>query len=273
MVGHRTRGRLTALFVAGTGLGLAEAGLAGLALLFDTLQDDDVAPSIVALTAGATTVVAAMVAVTDVAGGRRSAVAAAVVAAAQVAVAGVVLAAALEHVAGWRSLGLSPGLLVVYGCVASACGALAVFAAWLAGGRRVRLGALAATGAVTTTGAALAVGAAAAAATGADCDRFRFSPDRWAAGADDPGFATTSDRERIAATLVACGTLDGRTRAEVHAMLGPRDRWSSRHLGGDRWPVGWTGDLLGPGDGDELVVRYDRAGRVASVRRSYGDTD
>jgi hypothetical protein len=81
----------------------------------------------------------------------------------------------------------------------------------------------------------------------AACGRFHFDPARWST-------AGWADRQQLAGTLADCGTLDGRSRTEVRAMVGPVIR-------------GQAGMDLAGG----LEIAYDPVGRVASVRAPDGD--
>jgi hypothetical protein len=101
----------------------------------------------------------------------------------------------------------------------------------------------------------LSIGAAVAGAgsAGIRCSSFHFDPDRWRSG-NSNSVHVDSDRERMAATLVDCGTLIGKARPEVHAMLGPGGGQGS----GEHFHVGVVGDGIGPGDAQSLLVHYEK---------------
>jgi hypothetical protein len=101
------------------------------------------------------------------------------------------------------------------------------------------------------------------------CERFRFDAARWAGGGDDPGFGTTTARERMTATMLRCGTLDGRTHAQVRAMLGEGGRLGGG--GGETWTIGTSGDGIGFGHPNVLEVFYGRDDRVVSAGLLGGD--
>lgn len=106
-------------------------------------------------------------------------------------------------------------------------------------------------------------GAVAAGASRDPCEAFEFDRSRWRTALAGPDAAgKTSDAERIARAIDRCRTIDGATRTQVRRLLGgsqssKRTTWS--------WPLGPTNDTLGPGDGQDLLVRFDRSGRARSV--------
>jgi len=111
-------------------------------------------------------------------------------------------------------------------------------------------------------------GTAAAARPAGGCDDLRFSPAAWRAAraAPDP-VARRGPSERLAAAIVRCRVVAaGDARASVRRLLGPPDRRPGRtwiYLGET------VGDGLGPGDGQELRVRFGRAGRVERATLLY----
>lgn len=128
--------------------------------------------------------------------------------------------------------------------------------------RRVRVAVMAVIGVALLGG----VAAVSLVAAGDRCGSFEFDAARWRAAlaADDGGGPWETDAERMADAIAACGVLDDKTRTEVRELIG-------RPYGGRRvwrWSVGWVNDALGPGDGQELVVAFDRRGRVRTVRVS-----
>lgn len=106
-------------------------------------------------------------------------------------------------------------------------------------------------------------GAVAAGASRDPCEAFEFDRSRWRTALAGPDAAgKTSDAERIARAIDRCRTIDGATRTRVRRLLGgsqssKRTTWN--------WPLGTTNDTLGPGDGQDLLVRFDRSGRARSV--------
>lgn len=95
------------------------------------------------------------------------------------------------------------------------------------------------------------------------CDRFEI--DRAAFQASVRGgdsSRSVSAAKRVANGVEHCGTLRGRTRAEVARTLGPPQRRDRREW---RWSIGVVNDYLGPGDSADLVVRFGRDGRVVRI--------
>ena len=69
----------------------------------------------------------------------------------------------------------------------------------------------------------------------------------------------------MAQSLIDDGSLDGASRAQVEALLGPPDdaRWSERYP----YPAWWVGTHPSPmaSDGAGLAIAFDEAGRVTRV--------
>jgi len=106
-------------------------------------------------------------------------------------------------------------------------------------------------------------GAVAAGASRDPCKAFEFDRSRWRTALAGPDAAgTTSDAERIARAIDRCGTVDGATRTDVRRLLGGSQSSTLRTWS---WPLGTTNDALGPGDGQDLLVRFDRSGRARNV--------
>lgn len=162
------------------------------------------------------------------------------VAAGQLVVAGL---CAVKLVGAWdasRDLGVDGIGFAAVGVLMVGFATIALFALMSA---PVPAAVLALAGAFAFAGLGAVVAGAAARATGADCDRFRFDPDRWLAG-------TWDDREQIEFSVVRCGSLVGWTRDQVRrlpATVPSADNWSS------------------------LTFRYDRTGRVAQVTSAQSD--
>lgn len=112
---------------------------------------------------------------------------------------------------------------------------------------------------------ALAVGAVAYADDG--CDGYRPDRAQWLRDLRDGG---NDGAARVAAKLLRCRTLDGKTRAEVVAMLGPGQRsiWEAPPT--MAWTVGLVNDYMGPGDGQYFTVTFQR-GWVDKVMLSDPD--
>lgn len=93
-----------------------------------------------------------------------------------------------------------------------------------------------------------------------DCEEFGFSRADWGEfdGAD---LDTPTPRQRLAAAMIECGALEGRSRADVHGLLGEPD---GRVDGGwvERWIIGATAYGF---DYEEFTVRFDAQSRVVSV--------
>jgi hypothetical protein len=93
---------------------------------------------------------------------------------------------------------------------------------------------------------------------GDDCS---FDRDRWAAAKHRHDADFNAIRDDVE-TLVGCGTLNGRTRAEVTALLGPQD-------GSPRRKRVWyynVGVPDGLSDYPGLDVTFNRRGKVTSAR-------
>ena len=98
-----------------------------------------------------------------------------------------------------------------------------------------------------------------------DCGEFEFDPVAWRDGEPDGG---TDGAEEQAAGSVDPSSLIGLDREEVAAMLGSvpggqpkRDNWA--------YSAGWVNDGLGPGDGQMLMLRFGRSGRVTRASLLY----
>jgi hypothetical protein len=99
------------------------------------------------------------------------------------------------------------------------------------------------------------------AGTATACEDFRFDSVAWKRDASGLRHGATA-RQRLADKLVACHTLDGRSRAEVRRMLGPRERNSSRRI----WTYQTGAERSGFHMGfEELSVHFESTGRVSSV--------
>jgi hypothetical protein len=93
------------------------------------------------------------------------------------------------------------------------------------------------------------------------CGDFRFDSAAWKRDASGARHGTTV-RQRLADGLARCHTLDGRSRAEVRRLLGPRERNSGRHI----WTYQTGPERSGFHMGfEELSVHFGRDGRVSSV--------
>jgi hypothetical protein len=134
--------------------------------------------------------------------------------------------------------GLAVGFLGV-ALLASAAVAFTMVLAWsLAPGQ---LTTLFLTGAFVVGGVWVTAAGAAVTVSRVDCGRFHFDRDRWSG-------AGALDQMQLGRTIAKCGTLHGRTRAEVQAMLG-------------RVAHGAAGtDLAG-----SLQISYDGTGHVSDV--------
>jgi hypothetical protein len=96
-----------------------------------------------------------------------------------------------------------------------------------------------------------------------DCGTFRFSPRVWAPpeAADAPE-GKRSRRQRLADGLVACNMLDGKTKPQVHALLGPpRGSGWSYVVGPDRRDGGQIRIAS-----ERLIVEFSPAGVVLNAR-------
>lgn len=127
--------------------------------------------------------------------------------------------------------------------------------------------------AVVAAGALAAFGslgaAVIAAATRLDCRVFRLDASQWRAKGADAGDnlqAGLTPRERIAAALIRCRTLDDMTRVEVRRRLG---RPEGGALRSQRWEyfLGTAGNVIGPGEPQTLSVAF--SGRSNRVRRVF----
>lgn len=105
--------------------------------------------------------------------------------------------------------------------------------------------------------------AVAASASGDPCRAFEFDSSRWRAALAE---SRMSEAERLARAIIRCDTIDGAGRAEVRQLLG--GSWSNRRTTWT-WSVGTTNDLLGPGDGQDLHVEFDRRDRVRGVHLTF----
>jgi hypothetical protein len=140
-----------------------------------------------------------------------------------------------------RALGVD-GLVVGFLGVALLGSACVAFATTLAGSPASgQLAGLLLTGAFVVGGVWVTAAAAADTVSRIGCGRFHFDRDRWIE-------SDALDQMQMGRTIVKCGTLDGRSRAEVRAMLG-------RVMSG----AGNT-ELAG-----NLQITYDRAGHVSDV--------
>jgi len=97
-----------------------------------------------------------------------------------------------------------------------------------------------------------------------DCSGFSFDREAWASDEEAlPGGEATL-RQRQADGLLACGGLQGKPRADVLDMLGPAEDVLKRP-GASTWVTGPARNLIAI-DREHLVVQFDGAERVASVR-------
>jgi len=101
-------------------------------------------------------------------------------------------------------------------------------------------------------------------AGGYDCSRFSFDAEAWSADEETLPGGETTQRQREADGLLACKTLQSKPRAEVLEMLGRPDD-VLRRPGASTWVTGPARNLIAI-DREHLVVQFDPAGRVASVR-------
>jgi hypothetical protein len=173
----------------------------------------------------------------------RTVVAPALVAGGQLVFAGLVV---VEIVRAWmdsRDLGTDAAWVVLLGVLLATFAGIA-FTALLSS--VPKQAGLAVAGAFVLTGAGVALAGAAAGATGADCDRFRFDPQRWSASGWD-------DRVQIETSVARCGTLHGWSREAVRALPG-------QPLSGSRSTL-WS----------SLTIEYDRTGHVDRVTSSQYD--
>lgn len=98
------------------------------------------------------------------------------------------------------------------------------------------------------------------------CEELRWERDRWrAALAGEDEFGVVSEMERLGQAVVHCRLVDGADRAAVHGLLGAPHRGAARQI----WFLGTTRDVIGPGDRQELIVRFGPDGRVARARLLY----
>ncbi|MDP2710673.1 MAG: hypothetical protein Q8O56_05595 [Solirubrobacteraceae bacterium] len=110
-------------------------------------------------------------------------------------------------------------------------------------------------------------GAVAVGVSGDACERFAFDQQRWRAALDRPDApGRTSEAERLARAIDRCGTVDGAGRTTVRRLLGDPSRDTGTTW---TWSLGMTNDALGPGDGQDLHVEFDRGGRARSVYLTY----
>jgi hypothetical protein len=116
--------------------------------------------------------------------------------------------------------------------------------------------ALSVTGAL---GATASVGMAAVLEAGTSCSDTSIDRASWRAARSDDRGRTVTDDERLAAAIVECRLLEGLPRAEVRRRLGSPDH-ASRSVW--RWEAGWVNDAIGPGDGQELIIQFNRDGLV-----------
>lgn len=119
---------------------------------------------------------------------------------------------------------------------------------------------------VVAVAAVLGLGAAVLHAGPQGCGHFRFDRERWQADVPRGGSDATLS---IAAALVRCRTLDGAPRAEVRALLGRPNGYSSPSPASWSWNVGTVNDGIGPGDGEFLTVTF-RRDRVRGARLFWG---
>lgn len=111
-------------------------------------------------------------------------------------------------------------------------------------------------------------GAAAGMTSATDsCAAFRFAPERWEAALREDG-RESENGELLAEGLVRCGTLEGRTRDEVRALLGSPHRKDPKRLGVGRRG---TSDVLGPGDEATLTVDFGLDERAGSAGMNHPD--
>ena len=89
------------------------------------------------------------------------------------------------------------------------------------------------------------------------CDDFRFTAERWREARSRDG--SEDDVQRMAEAIVACRTLEGRTRSETGELLGRTDDMQDPTW---TYPLGTVNDLIGPGDGKALYVHFGGDGRV-----------
>jgi hypothetical protein len=172
----------------------------------------------------------------------------------RLAAVGLVLGAVLAAVLAWFTLSMLFAPLVFAGTMAFALAAPRA-------GRTIAVLLLA------TAGTATGAGALAAQVDPRGCRDFRFDPERWQralASPDDDRESAPS--ERLAAAVVRCRTVAGATRDEVRAALGEPTHVGAR---GWTWAVGLTNDGIGPGDTQELSVRFAPDGRVRAAELTY----
>lgn len=155
---------------------------------------------------------------------------------------------------------LTPWLVLLGGALVALALLVAVAPRWLP---RVLAMSLALVGAIGGSGA---VAVALAVQESTTCDDVEVDRERWRAARADQRGGTVTDDERIAGAIVECDLLDGLSRREVRAKLGRPD-----HAGRERWTwvAGEVNDGLGPGDGQELSVRFDDDDRVVRAALLY----
>jgi hypothetical protein len=164
----------------------------------------------------------------------------------QLVVCGVLVVALCHQWQDSRALGVDGVAVAVLGfCVL--CSASVAFGTVLVWGPRpAPAAALVLTGVLAVGGIGVTAAGAAAEVSRIDCGRFHFDRGRWATSGVMGGI-------RMSRTIAECGTLEGRTRAEVRAMVGPvLETPRMDHAG-------------------MLEITYDDAGRVAAVRDTYPD--
>lgn len=150
---------------------------------------------------------------------------------------------------GVPSEALVAGWLVFFGATLLSL-ALLVAASPL--GLRRALAASVAVAATVAGAGAVALAGAVQSATG--CGDDRIDRQSWVAARADERDGAVTDQERIAHAIVDCGLLDGRSRQEVRSILGRPDRAGPKRW---VWNAGWVNDGIGPGDGQELIIRFD----------------
>jgi hypothetical protein len=104
------------------------------------------------------------------------------------------------------------------------------------------------------------------------CVGLDANQDAWTLGSERGNGALSDEHdERLkeADKLADCDLLVGKTKAEVLDLLGEPDTNGADHGRVMRLFAGEINDYLGPGDGADLTVYFDQAGRVVRAESPY----